>query len=162
MALVVDNNHVLDVFFRLWCVSLYIDYLYSAVLDVTLNIRYMLWNVYVMLAERQVVVLLWRSIFMLKKKKKRVVTHAHLYCSIVFNISFSLSEFEMIIVFKKIIVQTVSDLDDELHVWWWDFWIAGAYDEDSERLDMKIEKIRDTWWNNVGPLQLEGIWWSGK
>jgi hypothetical protein len=97
-----------------------------------------------------------------KKKKKRVVTHAHLYCSIVFNISFSLSEFEMIIVFKKIIVQTVSDLDDELHVWWWDFWIAGAYDEDSERLDMKIEKIRDTWWNNVGPLQLEGIWWSGK
>jgi len=54
-------------------------YLYSAVLDVTLNIKYMLWNLYVMLAERHVVVPLWRSICMFKKekkKKKRVLTHA--------------------------------------------------------------------------------------
>jgi hypothetical protein len=56
MALVVDNSYVLYVILLLICVPLYIDILYSAVLDVTLNIRYMLWNMYVMLAERQVVV----------------------------------------------------------------------------------------------------------
>jgi len=39
------------------CVPLHIDY-YILLLDVTLNIRYMLWNVYVMLAEQHVVVLL--------------------------------------------------------------------------------------------------------
>jgi len=55
MALVVDNSYVLYVILLLICVPLYIDILYSAVLDVTLNIRYMLWNMYVMLAERQVV-----------------------------------------------------------------------------------------------------------
>jgi hypothetical protein len=56
MAHVIDNNGVLDVIPLLICVPLHIDYLYSVVLDVTLNIRYMLWNMYVMLAERQVVV----------------------------------------------------------------------------------------------------------
>jgi hypothetical protein len=37
------------------CVPFHIDY-YIPLLDVTLNIRYMLWNVYVMLAKRHVVV----------------------------------------------------------------------------------------------------------
>jgi hypothetical protein len=44
-------------------------YLYSAVLDVNLNIKYMLWNAYIMLAERHVVVPLWRSVCMISKKK---------------------------------------------------------------------------------------------
>jgi hypothetical protein len=56
MAHVIDNSDVLDVIPLLICVPLHIDYLYSAVLDVTLNIRYMLWNLYVMLAEQQIVV----------------------------------------------------------------------------------------------------------
>jgi hypothetical protein len=54
MALVVDNNYVLDVFPLMICVPLHIDYCIS-LLDVTLIIRYMLLNVYFMLAERQVV-----------------------------------------------------------------------------------------------------------
>jgi hypothetical protein len=52
MTLVVINCYVLDVFPLMICVPLHIDILYSAVLNVTLNIRYMLWNVYIMLAER--------------------------------------------------------------------------------------------------------------
>jgi hypothetical protein len=55
MALVVDNNYVLNVFPLMICVPLHIDYCIP-LLDVTLIIRYMLWNKYVMLAERQVVV----------------------------------------------------------------------------------------------------------
>jgi hypothetical protein len=55
MALVVDSNYVLDVFLLIICVPLHIDYC-ILLLDVTLIIRYMLWNVYVILAERQVVV----------------------------------------------------------------------------------------------------------
>jgi hypothetical protein len=55
MTLVVDNSYVLDVIPLLICVPLHIDY-YIPLLDVILNIRYMLWNVYVMLAERHIVV----------------------------------------------------------------------------------------------------------
>jgi len=54
MALVVINRYVLDVFPLMICVPLHIDY-YILLLDVTLNIRYMLWNVYVMLVEQHVV-----------------------------------------------------------------------------------------------------------
>jgi hypothetical protein len=54
MALVVINYYVLDVFPLMICVPLHIDY-YITMLDVTLNIRYMLWNVYVMLAERHII-----------------------------------------------------------------------------------------------------------
>jgi hypothetical protein len=55
MALVVDNSYVLDVFPLMICVPLHINYCIP-LLNVTLIIKYMLWNVYVMLAERQVVV----------------------------------------------------------------------------------------------------------
>jgi hypothetical protein len=75
MALVVDNSYLLDVFPLLICVSVAHWYLYFAVLDVTLNIRYMLWNMYVMLAERQVVVLLWWSIYVCFQKKKKMDRH---------------------------------------------------------------------------------------
>jgi hypothetical protein len=57
MAHVVINCHVLDVFPLMICDPLHIEY-YIPLLDVTLIIRYMLWNVYVMLAERHIVVLL--------------------------------------------------------------------------------------------------------
>jgi len=76
MTLVIKNSDVLDVIPLLMCSAAY-WYLYFAVLDATLNIMYMLWNVYVMSAERHVVVPLWRSICMFSKKKKkktRVVT----------------------------------------------------------------------------------------
>jgi len=49
MALVVINCYVLDVF------PLHIDY-YIPLLDLTLIIKYMLWGMYHMLAERHVVV----------------------------------------------------------------------------------------------------------
>jgi len=55
MALVFYNSFVLDVFSLLIYVPLHID-IFIPLLDVTLNIRYMLWNVYVMLVERHVVV----------------------------------------------------------------------------------------------------------
>jgi len=55
MILVVINCYILDVFPLMICVPLHIDY-YISLLDVTLNIRYMLWNVYIMLAEQHVVV----------------------------------------------------------------------------------------------------------
>jgi hypothetical protein len=55
MALVVINCYVLDVFPLMMCVPLHIEY-HIPLLDVTLIIRYMLWNVYVMLAERHIVV----------------------------------------------------------------------------------------------------------
>jgi hypothetical protein len=55
MTLVVINCYVLDVFPLMICVSLHIDY-YILLLDVTLNIRYMFWDMCHMLAERQVVV----------------------------------------------------------------------------------------------------------
>jgi len=43
--------------------------------DVTLIIKYMLWNVYHMLAERHVVVPLWWLILSFKKKKKKSGRH---------------------------------------------------------------------------------------
>jgi hypothetical protein len=55
MALDVDNSYVLDVFPLLICVPLHID-IFIPLLDVTLNIRYMLWNMYIMFTERHVVV----------------------------------------------------------------------------------------------------------
>jgi hypothetical protein len=57
MALVVINCYVLDVFPLMICVPLHIDY-YIPLLDLTLIIRYMLWGMCHMLAERHVVVLL--------------------------------------------------------------------------------------------------------
>jgi hypothetical protein len=55
MALLVTNCYVLDVFLLMICVPLHIDY-YILLLDVTLIIRYMLWGMCHMLAERHVVV----------------------------------------------------------------------------------------------------------
>jgi hypothetical protein len=55
MTLVIINCYVLDVFSLMICVLLHIEY-YIPLLDVTLIISYMLWNVYVMLVEQQVVV----------------------------------------------------------------------------------------------------------
>jgi len=55
MALVVNNCYVLDVFPLMICVPLHIV-CYIPLLDVTLIIRYMLWNMYVMLAEQHIVV----------------------------------------------------------------------------------------------------------
>lgn len=55
MALVVINCYVLDVFPRMICVLLHIDY-YIPLLDIILIIRYMLWCMCHMLAEQHVVV----------------------------------------------------------------------------------------------------------
>jgi hypothetical protein len=55
MDLVVIDRYVLDVFSLMICVPLHIDY-YIPLLDVTLIIRCMLWDMYHMLAERHVVV----------------------------------------------------------------------------------------------------------
>jgi hypothetical protein len=55
MALVVINCYVLDVFPRMICIPLNIDY-YIPLLDVTLIIKCMLWDMCHMLAERYVVV----------------------------------------------------------------------------------------------------------
>jgi hypothetical protein len=51
-------------------VSLYTEY-YIPLLDVTLIIRYMLWDVYRILDEQHVVAPLWRSVCMFSKKKKK-------------------------------------------------------------------------------------------
>jgi hypothetical protein len=55
MAFIVDNSYVLELFSLLICILLHVE-IYIPLLDVTLIIKYMLWNMYVMLAERQVVV----------------------------------------------------------------------------------------------------------
>jgi hypothetical protein len=55
MALVIINCYVLDVFSLMICVPLHIDY-YISLLDLILIIKYMLWGMCHMLAERHVVV----------------------------------------------------------------------------------------------------------
>jgi len=70
MALVVINCCILDVFPLMICVLLHIDY-YIPLLNVTLIIRCMLWDMCHMLAERHVVVPLLRSFCMFKTKKKK-------------------------------------------------------------------------------------------
>jgi hypothetical protein len=55
MTLVVDNSYVLDVIPLLICILMHID-IYIPLLDVTLIIRCMLWDMRHMLAERLVVV----------------------------------------------------------------------------------------------------------
>jgi hypothetical protein len=58
MALLLYNSYVcIDVFPLLICILLHIDYVIRCI-DVTLIIRYILWDVYHKLAERQIVVLL--------------------------------------------------------------------------------------------------------
>jgi hypothetical protein len=74
MCLVVINCYVLNVFLFLICVPLHIDY-YIPLLDIILIIRYMLWGMCHMLAERHVVVSLWRSVWMFSKKKKKTSRH---------------------------------------------------------------------------------------
>jgi hypothetical protein len=54
MALVVINCCILDVFPLIICVPLHIDY-YIPLLNVTLIIRFMLWDMCHMLAKRHVV-----------------------------------------------------------------------------------------------------------
>jgi len=71
MTLVVINCYILDVFPLMICVPLHIDY-YISLLNITLNIRCMLWGMCHMLAERHVVMPLWRSVCIFKKKKKRL------------------------------------------------------------------------------------------